>query len=568
MNLLKTTSLFLFVYFFTCHGYVFAQQKMAVDSAKYWAKMILNPKEGQDLTEGYLFFEKATKKSLEANDTINSIYNLSILTIADFELSFFHDSEKDAVHALKLLDEMETSEWKSETTISIHNSLGKTHRALKDYESAIDSYNNVLKLTDISNDSVTAYNNKGNVYKDENKDQKALTQYLLAYIASLKNTDSIENARVLDNLGYIQSKLQDSQGFNKMKEALKMRILKNDYSGIFASYSNFSEYYKQKGQLDSALFYANELYNLAKDHHGLKYQQEALSILLKLDDSPYAQEYINITDTLTKWKLRQGVKYSHAKYNVEKEREKARQKSLAQKLQSEEEKKRQRLLFIGLGILLLISSIFLYFIQNTKHKREKTKEVIRETFQTERRLSKKVHDELANDMSDTLNYIDNHDKIPNDIKDYLLDRLDDLYDRTRDISAEIDGFDSTDFAKSLKFLITQHNTEGVKVITNVTSGINWDKISDHKKMNIYRTLQELLVNMRKHSKATEVTVIFKSEGKKHFINYTDNGIGAEIENVHLRGLQNAETRIKNIGGSITFNSSKGNGFKAHLHFLS
>ena len=568
MNLLKTTSLFLLVYFFTHFGYVLAQQKTATDSTEYWAKMILNPKEGQDLTEGYLFFENATKKSLEANDTLNSIYNLSILTIADFELGFFHDSEKDAVQALKFLDEMEMSAWKSKTTVSIYNSLGKTHRALKDYKSAINSYDKVLKLTNVLNDSVTAYNNKGNVYKDENKNQEALTQYLLGYTASLRNTDSTENARVLDNLGYIQSKLNNPKGFENMKKALKIRILEEDYQGIFASYSNFSEYYKQKGRLDSALFYANQLYNLAKDHHGLKYQQEALSILLKLNDSPYAQEYINITDTLTKRKLKQGVKYSHAKYNFEKEREKARQKALAQKLKSDEEKKRQRLLFGALGIILLISMVFVLFILNSKHKKEKTKEVIRETFQTERRLSKKVHDELANDMSDTLNYIDSHDKIPNDVKSYLLDRLDDLYDRTRDISAEIGGFDSKDFARSLKFLITQHNTEGVKVITNVTSGINWDKISDHKKINIYRTLQELLVNMKKHSKASEVTVIFKSEGKKHFINYTDNGIGTEIENVHLRGLQNAETRIKNIGGSITFNSSKGNGFKAHLHFLS
>lgn len=564
MNVLKTTSLFLFVYFFVSCGHVLARQNTVIDSTEYWRDMILEPKEGQDLTGGYLFFESATKKSLEANDTLNSIYNLSILSIADFELGFLHDSQKDAVHALKLLDEMEMSVWKLEMSVSIHNSLGKTHRALGDSKKALNSYDKVLELTNILNDSVTAYNNKGNVYKDENKDQKALRQYLLGYTVSLRNTDSIENARVLDNLGYIQSKLQNPQGFKKMKEALKIRILKNDYSGLFASYSNFSKYYKQKGQLDSALFYAKELYKLAKDHHGLKYQQEALSILLKLDGSPNTKEYINITDTLTKWKLKQGVKYSHVKYDADKER----QKALTQKLQSDEEKKRQRLIFGGLGIILLLLSLFLYFIQKIKYKREKTKEVIRETFQTERRLSKKVHDELANDMSDTLNYIDNHDKIPNDVKDYLLDRLDDLYDRTRDISAEIDGFDSKDFAKSLKFLITQHNTEGFKVITNVTTGINWDKISDHKKINVYRTLQELLVNMRKHSKATEVTVIFKSEGKKHYINYTDNGIGIEIENVHLRGLQNAETRIKNIGGSITFNSSKGNGFKAHLHFFS
>jgi signal transduction histidine kinase len=104
------------------------------------------------------------------------------------------------------------------------------------------------------------------------------------------------------------------------------------------------------------------------------------------------------------------------------------------------------------------------------------------------------------------------------------------------------------------------------VITNVTSGINWDTISDHKKINIYRSLQELLVNMKKYSKATEVTVIFKSEGKRHFINYTDDGVGFILKDVRKRGLQNVETRIKNIQGSVTFITSKGKGFKAHLYF--
>ncbi len=561
MELIKILSLFFIIQFLASNENALAQQK---DSIQYRGKTITTPKTVKDLTEDYLFFEKGREKSLELNDTIGIVYNLSMLAIIDFELDFLYESEKDAVQALELLDKIKESEWKSQTTVSLYNSLGKVHRALKDQEKALNSYDKVLELTQKLNDSVKAYNNKGNVFKDEKKYEEALIQFELGYQASLRNKDSIENARVLDNLGYTQSKLGHFIGFSNMIQALEIRVLKNDTKGVFASYLNLTEYYDERGKLDSALYYANKSYDLAKKINSLKYKEEALSNLLKFDEKAEYNEYISIVDSLDQRKLDQDVKFSHAKYDVDRERRNA----LSQKLKDEAKNKRQRLIFIGVGFLLLISATFLYFIQRINFKREKAKEIIKETFQTERRLSKKVHDELANDMSDTLNYIDHHMAIPDDVKRHLVNKLDDLYDRTRDISAEIGGFDSKDFAKSLKFLITQHNTKGLKVMTNVMSGIVWDKVSNHKKINIYRSLQELLVNMKKHSNATDVTVIFKSEGKKHTINYTDNGVGTDLGDKRIRGLQNVETRMKNIGGNSTFITSKGKGFKAHLYFLS
>lgn len=539
----------------------FSQQE---DSTAYWTNAILYPEEGQDLTGGYLFFEKAREKSIELNDTTNIVYDLGMLAIVKFELDFLYESKKDAVQALELLDEIKESDWKSQTTVSLYNSLGKVHRALKDQEKALDSYNKALELTQNLNDSVRTYNNKGNVFKDEKKYQQALSQFELGYQASHRNIDSIENARVLDNLGYTQSKLGYSIGYSNMIQALEIRVLKKDTKGVFASYLNLTEYYDEQGKLDSALHYANKSYDLAKKINILKFKEEALSNLLRLDKKAEYNEYISIVDSLNQRKLEQDVKFSHAKYNVDKERQRASK----QRLEAEAKNKQQRLIFLGGGFILVLLSVFLYFFLKQKHRREKAKEVIKETFQTERRLSKKVHDELANDMSDTLNYIDHHVAIPDDVKTYLVNKLDDLYDRTRDISAEIGGFDSKDFAKSLKFLITQHNTKGLKVMTNVMSGIDWDKVSDHKKINIYRSLQELLVNMKKHSNATDVTVIFKSDGKKHVINYTDNGVGTNLSDKLIRGLQNVETRMKNIGGNSTFITSKGKGFKAHLYFLS
>ncbi|MFT5891889.1 MAG: tetratricopeptide (TPR) repeat protein [Dokdonia sp.] len=558
MKAAKTLSLFFIITFLIGTGNALAQEK---DSISYWYSLILSPKGGQDLIGGYLFFEKEKEKSLLENDTIKIIYNLSVLSIAEFELGAYHESENSAIQALELTEEIESNEWASDVKIGLYNSLGKVHRELDHYKKSIQSYDKVLGLTQNLNDCIIGYNNKANVYIDEDKLQLALTELSFAHEEIYRNKDKKENARVLCNLGLVQSKLGDSKGVSNMFKALEMRKLENDLSGMFSSYKYLTEYYHVKN-IDSASFFGAKAYDLSMKINSPIFKMEALSNLLKLEKNSYYHAFIDLIDAMDKSKLDIDKKFSNAKYDVNKER----QKSLAQKLQSDEEKKRQKLIFIGVGLLLLISAVFLFFILKLKHKKEKVKEVIKETYQTERRLSKKVHDELANDMSDTLNYVDNHEEIPTAVKTHLVDRLDELYDRTRDISAEIDGFDSKDFARSFKFLITQHNTEGVKVITNVMSGINWDTISDHKKINIYRSLQELLVNMKKHSKAKKVTVIFKSEGRRHFINYTDDGVGFVIKDVRKRGLQNVETRIKNIQGSVTFNSSKGNGFKAHLYF--
>ena len=105
-------------------------------------------------------------------------------------------------------------------------------------------------------------------------------------------------------------------------------------------------------------------------------------------------------------------------------------------------------------------------------------------------------------------------------------------------------------------------------MTNVNTGIDWNTVQDHKKMNIYRCLQELLINMKKHSAATRVSMMLKKEGNNCHIQYTDNGKGAVINKLKKRGLHNMESRMQDIGGSITFNSSIGQGFKASLHFTS
>jgi signal transduction histidine kinase len=75
----------------------------------------------------------------------------------------------------------------------------------------------------------------------------------------------------------------------------------------------------------------------------------------------------------------------------------------------------------------------------------------------------------------------------------------------------------------LRELLAGFSSEKVNVIIQGIDSIPWNRISDLKKMACFRVLQELLVNMKKHSNASVVLLSFAKDGKRVKISYTDKG---------------------------------------------
>lgn len=245
------------------------------------------------------------------------------------------------------------------------------------------------------------------------------------------------------------------------------------------------------------------------------------------------------------------------KYNVEKERQKAQ----AAELQNERDKT-YKTIFISAFILAIVGGIFVVYRKNQQRKRE----LVQTTQKTEARISKRVHDDLANDVSGVMTFVENKLNIPVKMKERLLYFLNDIYVRARDISVANAGVNVSDFPSALKSLIAQYHPKGVNIVTSPYSNISWDKIPEHKKIQLYKCLQELLVNTKKHSKATMISIAFNGKGRKNTIVYSDNGIGFDTDKILLGGMKNVETRMSEIGGSFSFESNKGKGFKGNLLF--
>lgn len=91
-------------------------------------------------------------------------------------------------------------------------------------------------------------------------------------------------------------------------------------------------------------------------------------------------------------------------------------------------------------------------------------------------------------------------------------------------------------------------------------------LTEQKKLNIYRIIQEAMNNSQKHADATEISVIIKlDEAKENLqIFITDDGKGFNVnENksngqVHL-GLKGIAAHASSVGDKITIDSSEETG---------
>ena len=166
---------------------------------------------------------------------------------------------------------------------------------------------------------------------------------------------------------------------------------------------------------------------------------------------------------------------------------------------------------------------------------------------------------MANDVYQVMTKLENNP----DVEPEVMDDLENIYSKTRDISRENSPIDfNEDFDVLLNDLFLSFKNQKVNIVTRNIVKIDWSRVSDLKKMAIYRVLQELLTNMKKHSQASLVALTFNKLGAKVSIDYKDNGIGCELKK--KLGLQNAENRITSLKGTITFDSQRNNGFEVHI----
>ncbi|UFH36917.1 tetratricopeptide repeat-containing sensor histidine kinase [Flavobacterium acetivorans] len=510
------------------------------------------------LDSSYYYFNQAKQESIREKDTSRIIHSIAWMAQIHIFSGDYSGGEATAVEALPFIENTNkypNGKW------NIYNALGNNYLYTADHDHSLYYFNKALSLKTDPIEKISTKSNIALVYIDQNKFHNAIKILLpLTLKKELSNNPEIY-ARLLDNLGYSYFKTANPKAFNYLNQSLKIRLRILDNWGLMASYYHLSEYYN-KSHPKLATDYALLTYKKATEIKSIDDRLKCLELLIK--NSPSSQskkhslQYLHINDSVNKARQKMKNQFAKIKYDSKKEKDE-NIKLKEQKILLLEQEKNKNLLFYFIVTIGFLTTLFITYFLVAKNKREK----IQTSYNTEIRIAKKLHDELANDVYHAMTFAETQDLSTSQNKEILLTNLDTIYSRTRNISKENSNIETgSNFVSTLKELIASFNTNEVNILVNGIDSTPWTKIENNKKIIIYRVLQELLVNMKKHSQCNLAVITFKKNEDKLQIDYTDNGVGAVLDKRNKRnGLQNVENRILSINGTINFDTKSHKGFK-------
>ena len=105
----------------------------------------------------------------------------------------------------------------------------------------------------------------------------------------------------------------------------------------------------------------------------------------------------------------------------------------------------------------------------------------------------------------------------------LLQNLDHIYRRIRDISKEFTPINTgNSYGDDFAALIKSYGSNTTKIITKELPLDFWNAVPKQTKIELFRVVQELLTNMKKHSQASIVVFGFETLEKSIQIKYFPN----------------------------------------------
>ncbi|WP_165396032.1 ATP-binding protein [Flavobacterium sp. J27] len=502
----------------------------------------------EDYDSSYFYFDQA-RIICNSNNPNDRIYPMLFLADIQKIKSDFNGVEETVTEALKI---SENSNFNS----NLYNLLGISYEEKLDYDKAIKNYRLSLKNTSSEKYKIIIKNNIGVIYLKKGNYSKTI-QILepLLKLDTLKKHRE-DYARVIDNLGFAYFNLkQKKKAYFYISKSLNIRDSIGDEYEKLAPLMHLSRFFMDSIPSESNKF-ATNAYEIATKVNSPDDRLEALDILIRNSSETrqfkkYYDKFSSLKDSIEFIRQTTKNQFANIKYNSD-------------KAIKEKEKERVQKERLGISLILfMIISTLIFFLIRSKNKREKLKIA----YTTETRISKRLHDELANDVFNTITFIDTQDLQNPNNKETILQDLDAIYDKARNISKQTSEITTGKaFAETLNQLFISYTSEHVNVMVQGLTSIDWENINENKQIEIYRVLNELLVNMKKHSKANLVLIRFESVFKNIQIKYSDNGKGFEKEKVFKNGLLNVENRILSIKGKITFDSEINKGVKVNIEF--
>ena len=438
-----------------------------------------------------------------------------------------------------------------------YNLLGNVSLNLKQYKEALEFYTKATTFFTATDYLIEAMNGRATAFQKMGKYQNAITIY--DSILASKPVDQELVARLIDNSARTKW-LQDSSYFPlpEFQFALKIRADSQYCLGLNASYAHISDYYSKLNP-DSALWYAHKMLETAKANQSPDDILEAIHKIIMLNNASnvkeWYEEYKKLNDSLMMARDTTRTRFASIRYDV--------QEKQAENLRLQQKSTRQQVMIFGLVAIAVIIIFGLSILYNKRRKkiRQESETAIKNS---KLKTSQKVHDVVANGLYGIMNELEHNKTIE---IEPLINKIEGLYEKSRNISYEdIPAVNHSDHDIQIPHLLTSFANDKTKVILVGNKPAFWKKISVPQKYELQMVLNEIMVNMKKHSHAKNVVIHFRQENNKGLIRYKDDGTGFNAEYKFGNGLKNTVSRIKSINGEVNFGESGKEGVSITISF--
>ncbi|WP_298494134.1 sensor histidine kinase [uncultured Algibacter sp.] len=535
----------------------------------------------------YLYYHKAEKYYEKLDKKLHlarTLYGIAVIQKNEKDLT---GSELTSIQAITLLESLDETDDVMKYKSFVYNNLGLVFGQLEQYEESINYYKKSLNLKKSlkGNNVSTIDNSKNNLalsYKNNGKYDLAVDTYkeILANKNLIKERPDIY-ALVLDN--YAHTLFLDKK-HDQLPElyfkALKITdsVNPNGYNSIVIN-QHLAEYFDSKNNKKSAKYYAYKAKNISEQYHNDDLLKSLL-LLSNIEDGEKSAEhlkaYVKLNDSLQKSERSIRNKFARIRFETK---------------QIEQENiqiAKERLWLLIISIIVILASFLLYLVisQRNKNKElqftQKQQETNEEIYNLmlsqnesieeartleKKRISEELHDGILGRLFgtrlslDSLNMSNSNDAIKT--REQYIEELKTIEEDIRKVSHEL----NTDFVSGSGFIdiiktLVETQTLAYKLNYELTQDddINWDSITNKKKIHIYRIIQETLQNIYKHANATKVYISFNLKNNVICLTVKDNGIGFDVNKAKSGiGLKNMNSRIKEINGTIQISSQKNEG---------
>jgi len=509
----------------------------------------------KDDVQSYANFQKAISYYKLSHDSSNISKSLIYQANIQHIQGDYSGAEETLVEALTYMKDGD------ESFFSVYGTMANIKLLQKEYKSSIEWSDKAL------NENID-YQTKAKILNN-----KAVS---LSKIHNYKNSIKILNSIILDSISnknftlivrdnkeYINWLFDNSYpAEDSLEKILQLRIAENDNWGLHSNYIHLVEINKVKNP-EKSLYYAKKMLSLAKISHNPEDKLEALEKILYTDNPSNLKkafiEYKTLSDSIQKNKNNYKSQFAYIKYDSQKKSEE-NQKLKLDNAQGETLLLQQQFASVALAISIIIIIVW-YRKRQIRLKQEKELEVKN----TELKMSKKVHDVVANGIYQVMTKIENQESFD---KEKALDELEFVYEKSRDISYDkLDQMGSPkDCKEKISNLIASFKNDDTETYTVGNEDEIWTSLPQSHFEEIYQVIRELLVNMKKHSRASRVVFKFERFENQVQIHYTDNGIGIPGDITHKNGLTNTVSRMAAIKGAIIFDTKTEKGLKINISF--